>query len=182
MPFLRVDFSPYYQNNNRTDSLRRDQAVSVLTANTGYNYQLGPLNGNTSLIFSRQWGKSLDSTGTFQSNLYTLSQVLSLGGASLVLSGTYMEYAYSDDLQETLTLDGNVSVLLFKRINLALGGNWLEEREGLSRKSYYANLSFPIIKNLSCEWQYQRFFYNDPTGFIPFQNEYQARAIISYRW
>lgn len=182
LPYIRVSYAPFFQQNDRSDSLAQNRSVSVLTATSGYLFNIGKITGNSTLIYSQQLGAGNDTASAFTSNLISFNQSLNLDRYSFTFTGSWLHHDYSVDFNRTLSLDASVNAVLFKKWNLGLGGVWMDEKEVLERKGFYLNSSYPITPKIHFDLLMQRHALNDFEDRFQQDTEYLVRAGVRFSW
>lgn len=184
-PMVQVDYAPYFQQNDRVDSLQYQNQLSVLTAQSQYSWQAGGWQGTSSFLYSQQLNKGQSEQQDFSAYLLTLNQIL-MGPAniSLIASGTMMKGTYSVERGDTYAADVSLNWGTQKWGTYSLGGHWLEEQKegGAQRKGLYCSIALPIAKALQFDLRAER---NYLFNYIPQQpntNEYLIRGGLGFRW
>ncbi len=178
-PYLQVNLMPYYQQNDRQDSLAFRQLTSALTATSGYSYELGDWRASSTLTYAQQLGRG---KSIFDSHLLTATQGLYKQGGSLQATFTRLSAQYTSGHNRTMGIDLSGSLSLFKRWTNSVGLAYLEEQAETQRYSFYWQGSLPIWKQLNLQTQarYDRYApYNQELNRF---SEYLFLATLSYQW
>jgi hypothetical protein len=183
LPYLQLNFAPLYRENTRTDSLRISDQISVLSASSGYSFQVGGISSTTSLVYSQQISRSLSGKTDFRAYLANLSQVIAFSiPFSLNLSGSYIHSAWSQDFNQTWTADVSGSFTLFQKWSSTFGGMLMDEKGNSRRKGLYMSSSYPIWKQMQLEVQIQQFLFDPYLEGRGQRYEWVYRGGVSYRW
>lgn len=184
-PMVQVDYAPYFQQNDRLDSLKYQNRLSVLTAQSQYSWQAGSWQGTSAILYSQQLNRGQSEQQDFSAYLLTVNQMLmGPGNISLIASGTLMKGQYSVERGDTYAADVSLNWGTQKWGTYALGGHWLEEKQegGAERKGLYASVALSLAKSLQFDLRAER---NYLFNYIPQQpntNEYLIRGGLSFRW
>lgn len=147
LPFLRLTYIPYHQQNDQVGEFQVDNRVTIFTGAAGYRYRFGKnLGGMTTASYTSQDVETLGNRFDSRSNTYTLGQMVSIGTwLNLNANGSLTDpTSVIDTLSRNTTLDLGASATFLKDWNATVGTTFFNEEESSSKIGYYLGLYVPI--------------------------------------
>lgn len=184
-PYLRVEYSPYSQvYEDPSDSLRIENATSLMTASTGYYYRLGELSSQTTLIASLQQSSTFEGLADYGATTLSLIQGVTFPSAIDVTGGitfSTLNATGSAD-QSVLSVDGSVGYSPWDRWYTSIGLAYARNSEEGDNVGFSIGAAIPVWNYGVFDLRAARNVYNN--FVIPQSNfnEFILTASFSTRW
>lgn len=180
LPFLRVQYAPYFQEAAASNYSMSSHLINVMT---GYSFSLKKAMLSTTLGIMDQQSNSTRDDIRFSNRMYTLSQTVSLpAGLSLNFNGSLVAPQITQ-LDTTRILSGDLSMglRLFKRFQNTAGAQVYSMDGQDQRMGFYWNLSFPVSRKARFDLRVQRNLFNDVQSVLGSYREVVGRGVLSVR-
>jgi len=188
LPFLRVSYSPYVQENDATDTLYRlSNHATLLNASSGYAYRIGDLSANSGLSVGYQSSitrNNVSDYSVFQVNgTQTIGFVFPL---SLTAGLGYItQNATAQAANDIITVDASGSYLAMESWSNSAGLNLAFDALNGTRVGFFLATSLPLGELAVIDLRLERNIFNElvtPPVLGGSYKEVIFRGTISKSW
>ncbi|MDP2424378.1 MAG: hypothetical protein Q8M23_08530, partial [Bacteroidales bacterium] len=183
LPFLRLSYSPYSQENDDINPLRKvNNTTTVYTAMTGYSYKLGDLISSTSFTFSGQQGKT-HGIGDYRTHSFMITEAVSLAiPLSFIASWGLINSKYGLENSRFNNIDLGASAQITDRWSCMAGVNLAAEKGRNNRKGFYINLSISPLKGIGIDLRAEQNIYTEKQETLGGYHEFIFSVTLISVW
>jgi hypothetical protein len=179
LPFLRVQYAPWYQS---ADSTGLDAASHLVNVMSGYTLRIKKLMFMTTVGVMDQRSSSVQNELQFSNRMYTLTQSMVLpAGLSLNFNGSLVS-PQATPAGSTRIASGDLSAgwRWMKVVQNTAGGQLYQMTGQGSRWGFYWNASFPVSRYARFELRAQRNLFDAGVNGGGYR-EFVVRGVLSVR-
>jgi hypothetical protein len=185
LPYLQFSYTPYFQKTER-DSFKLDNSVRVITALTGYNYQIGTLRSNTMFSFFYQGTETLLDTNKINSqNLtYTLTEELTFTiPLSLTAGASFNQFEFAVVHRSVLLFTLSATYRAFKnKWQNSLGVKYSNQFSDQNKLGFFLNSKVQLWKMVDLEIRIENNNFHDNLYASNNYNEFIAQSTLVVKW
>lgn len=188
LPFLRLSYAPYVQENDATNPLLQFvNRTSMVMVASGYSYTVDDLQCNTTINGARQWSETKDQRSDFAvttanvSQLVTFAEPLTLGGGF----GYIGQVVPGEPINTIWTVDGSAAYTLWESTTVTGGLSLAFEASRSNRAGFFFSINTPIGEYAVVDFRAERTLFSErvvPNILGGSYNETIIRASISRSW
>ena len=180
LPYLQLNYAPYFQKN---DSLQIDNKTSLFSVCTGYNHRFSDINSSTNFYFSLQNSKTQSGLSNYSTQSFSLNETVSFRFPLTVSSSISLSKTDSSgEISQILSSNFNGSYRAFRKWQNTFGLR-LSNQGGQDKKTgFYLISSFPVWKMGDMNLRAEQNFFRDSEEPTKDYDEFILRVTISRRW
>lgn len=188
LPFLRLTYAPYVQENDATNPLLQFvNRTSMVTVASGYSYTIDELACNTTLNGGRQWSETTGNVADFGVTTVSLSQLVSFASSLTVGAGMgAIVQSFPGEVSTTIwTVDGSAAYTLWEVATISGGLSVALEADRSNRAGFFFSCNAPIGDVAVVDVRAERTLFSEriePNLLGGSYNETIVRASISRSW
>jgi hypothetical protein len=185
LPYLQFSYTPYFQE-TESDTFKLNNSVRVISASTGYNYQIGELRSNTMLSFFYQKTETILDTITINSknSTYTFNEELAFKiPLSFAAGVSFNRFEFTNISRNVLLLSLSGTYGAFKnKWKNSLGLNYASRDYQQDKLGFFLNSIVQIWKMVDLGIRIEKNIYRDSLLTSSNYNEFMAQAKIVVKW
>lgn len=188
LPFLRVSYAPYVQENDATNPLLQFvNRTSMVMVASGYSYTIDDLACNTTVNGARQWSETTNAVADFGVTTLSLSQLITLPNSLTLGAGLgAIVQTFTGTASTTIwTADGSAAYTLWEVATVSGGLSLAFEAERSNRAGFFFSFNAPLGEVAVVDVRAERTLFAErvnPAVLGGSYNETILRASISRSW
>jgi hypothetical protein len=188
LPFLRISYAPYVQENDATNPLLQfvNRTTNVLLA-TGHSYRIDDMQMSTVVNGARQWSETKDNLFDFGVTTLNVSHSVQFPNTLTLQAGlgviNQTQTAAPDN--GIITVDGSAGYTFFDAATCSAGLSLAIEQDRSNRTGYFLSVFVPIEDIANIDVRAERTLFTErvePAILGGSYGETLFRATISHSW
>ncbi|MEO0473292.1 MAG: hypothetical protein AAF206_27010, partial [Bacteroidota bacterium] len=178
-PYIQLEYAPYAQKGNLAED--QQAGLSLLNVQSGWQYRLGTINGNTQLIYSQQFVQTADTNVQQTFGMLALQQSLMIGS---VVSGNGSVSMIRHAAGQVMTWQASLTAHTPKWGSYTIGSRRGQDLflGGAERTAFSFSAQIPLGKSLSWECFVEKSLIQYGDQITPDYDEYIVQSAIRFRW
>jgi len=188
LPFLRLSYAPYVQENDATNPLLQFvNRTSMVMLASGYSYTIDDLACNSTFNGARQWSETTNSVADFGVTTLSVSQLVSFASSLTIGAGMGAIFqTFAGEESTTIwTVDGSAAYTLWEVATMSGGLSLALEAERSNRAGFFFSMNAPLGDVAVVDIRAERTLFAErvnPAILGGSYNETILRASISKSW